>query len=144
VLGHAVVGGDVGGHRGGVGAGGSVAGSWSAAWHRGKVGLAAEQVVLGAGRSWDAGAAIAAGAAAVGRLTETGQVTESLSGHSLQLSVLGGHRGASGAGGRSHVGGRSQSGGGEGDQSDAHEGFHLGCWWLKIELEADGSWLGCW
>jgi len=42
------------------------------------------------------------------------------------------------------VGGRSQSGGGEGDQSDAHEGFHLGCWWLKIELEADGSWLGCW
>lgn len=36
-----------------VGAGGSIAGSWSTAWDWGQVGLAAEEVVLGAGRGRD-------------------------------------------------------------------------------------------
>jgi len=127
VLGNSIVRSDVGGHRRRVGTGGSVAGGWSTARHRGEIGLAAEQVVLGAGRGWDAGASIATGASAVGGLTKTGQVTESLTGDSLQLAVLGsqGYRGARLSGGRSHVGGQSQSGCGEGDQSDAHEGFHL-------------------
>ncbi|KAI8043730.1 hypothetical protein M5D96_005068, partial [Drosophila gunungcola] len=41
-----------------VGTGGSVAGSWSTAWHWGQVGLAAEQIVLGAGRGRDRGRSV--------------------------------------------------------------------------------------